>query len=80
MNVFPKSVFVLLPRVQDVENLPINDDIPFLSFIIFVLANCVSFSVPEINLRWCICFVRSVAIQWIMAVKKMYTEGLEYFH
>ena len=79
MKVFPKSVFVLLPEVQNVKNLPIHDDKPSPPFTIHMQANCVRFSVPEINLRWCICFVRSVAIQWKMAFKEMYMEGLENF-
>ena len=50
MKAFPKSVFVLLPGVQDVKNLPIHYDIPFYShFRVFVTANCVSFSVLEMN-------------------------------
>ena len=50
MKVFPKSVFVLLLGVQDVDNLPINDKMPFYSHVrVFVPANCVSFSSPEMS-------------------------------
>ena len=80
MKVFPKSVFVLLPGIQDVENLPINDDMPFYFHVrVFVPANCVSFSVPEMNFWQCICFVRSVAVQWKMFVENIYTEVTENF-
>ena len=57
--VFSKSVFVLFPGVQDVKNLPIHYDIPFYShFRVFVTANCVSFSVLEINFWQYICMFR----------------------
>ena len=80
MKEFPKSTFVLLPEVQDVENLPIRDDIPFyFRFRVFVPNNCVSFSVPEMNFWYCVCFVRSVAVQWKMFVENIYTEVTENF-
>ena len=59
MMAFPKSVFVLLPGVQDVKNFPIHYDIPFYShFRVFVTANCVSFSVLEMNFWQYICMFR----------------------
>ena len=80
MKVFPKSVFVLLPGIQDVANLPINDEMPFYFHVrVFAPANCVSFSVPEMNFWQCICFVRSVAVQLKMFVENIYTEVTENF-